>query len=301
MSPNDVVIIEAALNGGRERREHPHIPMTPDEIAAEARGCADEGASLFHVHARDPDGEWNADPTLYATTITALRRAVPGALVSITSIRPSHVAVDRIVELLTTLSAKPETAPDLISVNLGHIVRWEPSPDGPFPRRTIHFPNAYEEIVPLLSTCATYGITPELGLMDLGFVSNAVTLHADGLLPAHPWFLLELDSPRFGSGDQVAPATVTNYEALAAPLVEHFPNARWAAHGQGLAGYAVIHHALTRGAHVRVGYEDSVHLPNGDLADSNAGLVAWAVAEARAVGRTPATPDETRQIIGPAD
>ncbi|MBA2598128.1 MAG: 3-keto-5-aminohexanoate cleavage protein, partial [Chloroflexia bacterium] len=88
------------------------------------------------------------------------------------------------------------------------------------------------------------------------------------------------------------------YEALATPLREHFPAAHWAAHGQGSAGYAVIARALADGAHVRVGFEDSVHLRDGSLAGSNAELVVWAVETARAVGRTPASFAEARAIVG---
>ena len=84
--------------------------------------------------------------------------------------------------------------------------------------------------------------------MDLGFVANAVALRDDGLLPERPWFLIELDSPAYDAGVQVAPSTVANYDALAAPLRQHFPTARWAAHGQGVAGYAVIERALADGA-----------------------------------------------------
>ena len=134
--------------------------------------------------------------------------------------------------------------------------------------------------------------------MDLGFISNAVALRDDGVLPAGPWILLELDSPAYGSGVQVAPSTVVNYEALAAPLREHFPAARWAAHGQGVAGYAVIEQALVDGAHIRVGFEDTIHLPNGRLARSNAELVRWAVAATQEAGRTPATVEEARVISG---
>jgi 3-keto-5-aminohexanoate cleavage enzyme len=134
--------------------------------------------------------------------------------------------------------------------------------------------------------------------MDLGFVSNAVALRGDGVLPARPWFLIELDNPAYGSGVQVAPSTVVNYDALAAPLRQYFPEARWAAHGQEVAGYAVVERVLADETHVRVGFEDAIHLPDGRLARSNAELVRWAVVAAQEAGRTPATIEETRRITG---
>ena len=292
------VVIEAALNGGRDRVENEAVPITADELAAEARRCADAGATVFHIHARADDGGWTADPARYAEVMRGLRVAVPRGLVSITSIRPEWVGGKEILELLVALAADPATKPELISINLGHIVAWEPVTSGPVRRRTIHYPNAYDDITRLLAASAAHGIRPELGVMDLGFVSNAVTLRDDGRLPERPWFLIELDSPAYGAGVQVSPSTVANYKALVAPMEEHFPKSRWAVHGQGVAGYGVIQGALADGSHIRVGFEDAIHLPDGRLARSNAELVTWAVDAARDMGRTPATFEEARVITG---
>ncbi|HEX2280684.1 MAG TPA: 3-keto-5-aminohexanoate cleavage protein [Thermomicrobiales bacterium] len=292
------VVIEAALNGGRDRAENEAVPYTASELAAEARRCADQGATLFHVHARADNGGWTVDPARYAKVLRALREAVPHGLVSITSIRPEGVHVEEILNLLEKLAGDPGTKPDMISLNLGHIVAWEPVAGGSIRRRTTHFPNAYEDIVRLLAACETHGVRPELGVMDLGFVANAVALRDDGVFPEQPWFLIELDSPAYDSGVQVAPSTVANYRALAAPLRRHFPAARWAAHGQGVAGYAVIKEALANGEHVRVGFEDAVHLPDGRPARSNAELVRWVVATAQETGWTPATVEDARVITG---
>jgi 3-keto-5-aminohexanoate cleavage enzyme len=292
------VVIEAALNGGRDRSENEAVPYTAGELAAETRRCADEGATVFHVHARADNGGWTADPARYAEVLGEVREAVPHSLVGITSIRPEDVGVEEILNLLAKLAVDPATKPDMISVNLGHIVIWKPVAGGAGGRRTTHYPNAYEDIVRLLAACEAHGVQPELGVMDLGFVANAVTLGDDGVLPERPWFLIELDSPTYDSGAQVAPSTVANYDALATPLRQHFLEARWAAHGQGVAGYAVITEALANGQHVRVGFEDAVHLPDGRLARSNAELVRWAVAAAQEAGRTPATVAEARLITG---
>ena len=205
------VLIEAALNGGRDRAENPAVPYTEAEIAAEARRCAAEGAAVFHVHARTKAGGWTAGPTLYAEVVRGLREAVPDGLVSITSLRPDGAPVEAILDLLAALAADPRTTPDLISVNLGHIVDWEPSNGEPFRRRTVHYPNSYEDIARVLAACREHGIRPELGVMDLGFVSNAVALRNDGLLPERPWFLLELDNPSAQSDNRLGqrPSTAT--------------------------------------------------------------------------------------------
>jgi 3-keto-5-aminohexanoate cleavage enzyme len=298
MTASSAVMIEAALNGNRDRAENPAVPYTVDEIAAEARRCADEGATVFHVHAREADGGWTTDPARYAEVVCRLHADIPDGLVSITSLRPQGVPVDAILDLLADLARDAATKPDLISVNLGHIAVWEPDGSGPYRRRTVHYPNAYEDIVQLLSACARHGIRPELGIMDLGFISNAVALRDDNVVPADAWFLIELDSPAYGAGSQVAPATVANYDALAAAMREQFPQGSWAAHGAGLAGYAVITRALADGSHLRVGFEDAIHHPGGHIARGNADLIAWAANAAREAGRHVATFAETRAIIG---
>jgi uncharacterized protein (DUF849 family) len=295
------VVIEAAINGGRGRDEHPGVPLAPDEAAAEASRCAAAGAAVVHLHARAGDGGWSADPAWYAAALRAIRPKHPELLVSITSIRPAGVPVDPVVGLLGALAADPATRPDLVSVNLGHITAWEPDPTAGSTaprRRTIHFPNDYAEVVAILTACREHGIVPELGVMDLGFVANAVALRDDGLLPARPWFLLELDSPGYGAGPQVAPATVANYDVLADRLREHFPGAAWAAHGAGVATYPVVRRALATGGHVRVGLEDATLGPNGVPASGNAELVAWAAAAAASSGRHGATAVEARRIVG---
>lgn len=292
------VIITAALNGNRDRREHLALPITATEIAAEAARCRDAGASIVHVHARAADGGWTADLAPWRELMRRLRVAAPDTLVSITSLRPEGAPARAVLDLVTGLAADARTRPDLISVNLGHGVVWEPRPRAGAGRTTRHYPNSYDDIARLLNLCAELGVQPELGLMDLGFVSNAVALRDDGLLPARPWFLVELDSPGYGAGEQFAPSTVDNYTALATPLREHFPGAAWSTHGNGVAGYAVIERALAEGAHIRVGFEDAVQLPDGSAPASNADLVAWAVEVAARYGRAAATVEVAREVLG---
>ena len=306
------VIIAAAINGGRDRRDHPDIPYTPEEVAAAAIGCVDAGATIIHLHARGRYGAWSASPAWYSHAIRRIRHYRPNVLISLTSIRPETIPVDVILGLITTLSNSESTRPDLMSVNLGHVMLWEHVAPGdaaagrPIPRpvrgiglhrRTVHYPNSYSDIVALLDACRMYGIVPELGIMDLGFVSNAVTLHEDGLIGDEPWCLVELDSPRYGAGVQVAPSSTEDYDVITNRLSRYLPGARWAAHGAARPGFSVIERALTTGAHVRVGFEDSVVAPDGRRATDNAELVAWAAGRARETGRTVATAAQSYAIV----
>jgi 3-keto-5-aminohexanoate cleavage enzyme len=310
------VIIEAALNGGRDRRDHPDIPYTPEEVAHEAIACVDAGASIVHIHARGRYGAWSASPAWYSHAIRRIRHYRPNVLISLTSIRPDTIPVDVILGLITTLANSDSTRPDLISVNLGHLMLWEHVAPGdaaagrPIPRpirgiglhrRTVHYPNSYSDVVALLDACRTHGIVPELGIMDLGFVSNAVTLHEDGLIGDQPWCLVELDSPRYGSGAQVAPSSTEDYDVITNRMLRYLPGARLAAHGSGRPGFAVLDRALSTGAHLRVGFEDSVVAPDGRRAHGNAELVGWAAGRIKEASRTIATAGEAFAIVSASD
>lgn len=181
---HDPVVIEVALNGGRGRDEHSDVPLTPGEVAVDAVACLAAGATVAHIHARSIDGRWSADPAWYAEAIGEIRTRAPGMIVSLTSIRPERQPVERVTDMLDQLAADTATRPDAISINLGHIAVWERRDGG---WRTVHYPNANEDIVAVLRRCRRHGILPELGIMDLGFVSNAVALAADGELPERPW------------------------------------------------------------------------------------------------------------------
>ena len=279
------IIVAAALNGNRPATAHPALPVTPASIATEAARCVAAGAAIVHVHARNAAGEWTADRAPWRETLRAIRAAAPDAIVSITSLRPAGVPVTVIIDLLTGLADDAATRPDLISVNLGHLAVWERDAAGAL--RTMHYPNDFADAAALLAHCAALGIQPELGLMNLGFVSNALLLRDAGLLPARPWCLLELDDPGTVHAGQVIASTPAHYAALRQRLTEFFPGVHPCAHGGDIAGYDVINAGISTGDHVRVGFEDALRLPDGSQPAGNADLVTWAAARAAAVGRAP--------------
>jgi 3-keto-5-aminohexanoate cleavage enzyme len=310
-APAGPVLVQVAINGGRDRREHPAIPYTPEEAATEAIACIDAGAALVLLRARGRYGAWSASPAWYSHAIRRIRHYRPDALIGIPAIRPETIPVDVILGLLVTLSNSAATRPDLLSVNLGHVMVWEAIAPGdaaagrPIPRpvrglglsrRTVHYPSSYGDIVALLDACRSGGIVPELAIHDLGSVNNAVTLAADGLLPLAPWCRVAVDGPVTSTGS--ASAEAEDYDVLADRIARRLPGAGWVGHGTGRAGFAVTEQALVTGAHLRVGFEDSVVAPDGTRAPSNADLVAWAAGRVRAERRAIADAGQARRIIG---
>ncbi len=89
------MLVQACLNGARSRGYHPRLPLTPDALAADARDCVRAGAAELHLHVRGPDGAESLAPAAVDATVAALRAAVPGTLVGISTgawIEPTRTA-----------------------------------------------------------------------------------------------------------------------------------------------------------------------------------------------------------------
>ena len=89
-----------------------------------------------------------------------------------------------------------------------------------------------------------------------------------------------------------------NYFMITDNIREFYPEATWLAHSSGSQTFVIAAIAIATGAHIRVGFEDSPFLPNNPAPRSNADYTDWAVTMARQQGREPATPAQTREILG---
>ena len=285
----DKIVIKACLNGMRGREQSPHVPWTPEEIAAEAKRCADAGAAVVHIHARTPEGGISYDPEWY-TEADRLIREQTDLIVNHTTARMPDATIDQV---LRYLRETPEPV-DMISLNCGNIVFNTPLSEGG--RRTIAIPNSYNDIKQTLMVCNERGIVAEPAILDTGFLSSLVMLVEDGLLPSPRYLLVEF-SGRFGQGFQIMPGTSRSYFYMTECVKEVFPDAIWIAHGIEDSVFSIASLAISTGAHIRIGFEDRATLVDGTPAQSNADYVNWAVAVTRAYGREPATPQEARQIL----
>ncbi len=286
----DTIIIKACLNGARDREQNPHIPWTPEEVAAEAKRCAAAGAAIVHIHARTNDGGISYDPEWY-TEADRLIRAQTDLVVNHTTARMLGASIDQV---LRYLRETPEPV-DMTSLNAGSITFNTPLVGGT--RQTVAIPNSYEDIRQTILICRERGIIPEPTVLDTGFLSNVVTLVQDGSLPPPRYLLVEF-SGRFGDNFLIMPGTPQSYFYLTSCVREVFPQATWIAHGIEESVFTIASLAITTGAHIRVGFEDRATLIDGSLATSSADYVAWVVGVARAHGREPATPQEARHILG---
>jgi 3-keto-5-aminohexanoate cleavage enzyme len=273
---NDELIINLAPTGMVPgRRDTPHVPLTPAEVAADVRRCRDAGASIVHLHPRSEAGDPDQSPERAAEFIAAVREAVPDIVIGITT---SGRRNPELAGRMAVLELDGDVRPEMASLTLGSLN---------FPKQASV--NAPDTIRGLAERMRDRRIVPEWEVFDFGMLDFAGYLRTKGLL-ADPVYVNLL----LGSLGTLA-ATPLNL----ALLVERLPpGATWAATGIGRFQLTVNRLAIAMGGHVRVGLEDNLWYDEDrtELA-TNVRLVERLVRIARAMGREPAEPDDVRGLL----
>jgi len=267
------VIITAAITGSRITRDvAPYIPITPDEIVQSSAECWNAGASIVHIHVRDPKtGLGTQDFDLFRQVVGPLREKTDLLLCLTTSGIPGRNLP--IEERLIPLELEPELASfDAGSINLGGTV----------------FINTPEFLEAATNRMREKGVKPELEVFDVGMIVTCLRLRDGGLLDEPLHFQFVLGTP---SGSPATPKSFIH-------MHEHIPqDATWSIIGIGKGHLPMSMMGLIMGGHIRVGMEDNIYYQKGELAKSNAQFVERVVRIAREYGREVATPAEARQIL----
>lgn len=267
-----LVITVAPVGAETTKQDNPHQPYTVDEIAGAAVEAVQAGASVVHLHVRDDDGTPSQDPGRFAAVMSRLIPA--GPIIQISTGGAVTATEDERLAPVLALDPPPEMASLTCgTINFGDDVFWNP-------------PGLLERFATAMKG---RGIHPELEIFDAGMIANALRLARKGLLPDHLHFDLVLGVP--GAMD----ATPRNLMFL----VDSLPaGASWTVAGIGRSELPLAAIAIAMGGHVRVGFEDNVFYRKGELAESNAQLVARITRLARELDRKVATPDEARRLLG---
>ncbi len=267
----DPVVITVAPTGAEVSRDQtPYLPIAPEEIADEVVRSVTEGAAVVHIHARRDDGRPTTEPDVLLRIRDLIRERVD---VVINMSTGAEVGMSH-YERIRVLDAEPEIASlNLGSMNFGDLV----------------FDNHPDLIRALATRMRDEGIRPELEAYDVGMVSAAERLLSEGLLVEPLLYNFVMGVP---GG---IPATAENLLAMLANRPQPGP---WTATGIARHELPLGTMATVLGGHVRVGFEDNIYLRRGELAQSNADLVARARRISEELGRRVATPDEARQILG---
>ncbi len=298
----DEVIITAALTGALTvPSQTPHLPITPQQIAEEARLCREAGAAVVHVHARDPkDGSPTADLAIWEEILTRIKETTDLVVCTTTGGGLGMTIEER-------AAVVPRFKPELASFNLGsmnasihplakRVQEWMHPWEKGYVEGTkgLVFKNTFDDLEYLCSVMQENDTKPELEIYDVGHLYNAAFLVSEGIVrePLHMQFVMGVLG---GIG-----ATAQDLLHLKATADRLFPNGfTWSVIG---VGYPAQFHlgamAMVLGGHIRVGLEDNIRIARGKLAEGNALLVERAVRLAKELDKEPVTPDGAREMLG---
>src|SRR5690348_10888006 len=230
-------VIAVAITGSVPRKkDNPALPVTPSEQVESTHQAFEAGATLVHIHVRNPDESSSSDPALFAQVQEGVRRHCPGMIVQFSTGGRGRDPAARGNAL--------ELRPDMASLSTG----------------SVNFPSiVYENSAALVTDLATKmrnnGIRPEIEVFDLSHIHGARRLVEAGLMDERPHV-------QFVMGVKNAmPADEHVLEILLAELRRLIPKATWTAAGIGRHQAEVMDWALARGADaVRTGLEDNIRV-----------------------------------------
>jgi len=268
------LIITVAPTGSVPRKKDtPHVPVTPDEIAETAYACEQEGAAIIHVHCRDEAEKPTSKYEIFKETVDKIRRRTKLVVMTSTSGIAGQTDEDRAAPLRT----KPEMG-SLTTSTLNFAGR----------KPSVIYINTVETVQFLAKEMLTRDIKPEIEAFDVGFIQQGKKLIEAGLVkePAHFQLVMGVDGG--------IPATPDNLLHMRDQLP---PGSTFVVAGMARMQLPMTTMAIVMGGHVRVGLEDNLYLRKGVLA-RNEELVARAKHLADDLQRDVATADEARAIMG---
>jgi len=300
MASNSKVIITCAVTGAIHTPSmSPHLPVTPDEIAAAAIGAAEAGAAIVHLHARDPaTGKPDQSPEAFARFLTRIKQATD-AVINLTTGGAPYMTVQERVKPAETF--KPEVASlNMGSMNFGLFPmlgrfknfkhEWEPQ--ALENSRDLVFRNTFKDIEFVLDALGGGGTRFEFECYDTSHLYNLSHFLERGLVKP-PLFVQTVFGILGGIGPH--PEDVLHMKRTADRLFGD--QYRWSVLGAGRNQLPIAAQAAAMGGNVRVGLEDSLWAGPGKLAESNAQQVRFVRQIIEGLGLAAATPDEAREIL----
>jgi 3-keto-5-aminohexanoate cleavage enzyme len=277
-------VISAALSGAATmKNQNPAVPYTPEEFAEESYRCMNEGAAVVHIHTRDPEkGHPTADLNQIRTTIKAVRDRCPGLIINMsTAIGPGVSKEDRIAPIAAV-------EPEMASLNTNSMNAALANHKTGEIFTEFVFENTFAMLEQYAKIMQEHRVKPECEIYDFGGIYNVLLVRKQGIFEEPMHFQMV-----FGVAGGV-PYDPFNFARIKELLPE---GASWSVCGAGPNQFAAGMTAAVNGGHIRVGLEDNIRMPDGELAQGSYSQVQWAVQVARLAGRDVASPDETRQIF----
>ena len=300
MASKRKVIITCAVTGSIHTPSmSPHLPVTPDEIAEAAIAAAEAGATVLHLHARDPeDGRPTQNPEVFRRFLPRIKQSTEAVVNITTGGGPTMPLEER---LQPALQCKPEVASlNMGSMNFGLFPMlgrfkdfahdWERKHlEG---SRDLVFKNTFADIEYVLSSCAGNGTRFEFECYDISHLYNLAHFLERGLVQP-PLFVQSVFGILGGIGGH--PEDLMHMKRTADRL---FGDAyQWSILGAGRNQIPLATMGLTMGANVRVGLEDSLWAGPGQLAESNAQQVRMMRQVVEGLSLEVAAPADARAML----
>ncbi|UBH04792.1 3-keto-5-aminohexanoate cleavage protein [Leucobacter sp. Psy1] len=285
------VILTCALTGaGDTTGKSEHVPVTPEQIAADAIAAARAGASVVHIHVRDVEtGQGSRDDALYREVVRIVGESDVDPVINLTAgmggdlfVDPSnpttHLPGTDLVSGLERLSHVEELRPEMCTIDCGSLNFGEGS------QLYVSTPDMLREGA---ARIRELGVKPEMEIFDTGQLWFANVMVEEGLFAPPPLYQLCMGIP-YG-----APADTGLLHAMVNMLPE---GAEFTSFALGRNQMKWVAQSVLLGGHVRVGLEDNLYLSKGVKA-TNAQLVERAAGIIGDLGEAVATPDEAREIL----
>ena len=285
----DKAILTCALTGVlTDPAQHP-VPVTPAQMAAEARDAFNAGASVMHVHVRQQGAgmghlpSW--DPDVMEDVVGAIRQACPGVIINLTT---GVVGKDISGPLDCIRRIKPEIA----ACNAGSLNYLKIKDNGQWAWPPMVFDNPVSKVQQFLDVMGECGTHPEFECFDVGIVRSVTMYIKAGML-----------KPGMGRAEYNLVMGVASGMPCDADLLELLP--RWMAPDSvwqstliGRAEIWPVHQKTADlGGMLRTGLEDTFYLPDGERASGNGALIAELAQCAQRAGRAIASPNEARMLL----
>jgi len=279
------LIITAAVTGGEyvSRKDTPYVPKTAEEVVEEVVKSVEAGASIVHLHAKDPvTGEaYSGDPNPVLKEYLDRIRERIDVVINVTTgggrVGNPPEVWDRLVK------EKCKLGEEMMSLNMGTINRWAEHPTG----------DVFLNTVPMIERWCTYmreaGVKPEHEVYDTGMINTCRQIAEKKILidPLHIQFVMV---GRTGF--------LPTMKTLIYSLDQIPQNWSWSVCALGRNEIPMCTAAMIQGGHVRVGFEDNIFIRKGEHAKSNAELVKKMAIIAKELERPIADPSEARKILG---
>ena len=283
-------ILTCALTGVLTNpKQHP-VPVTPAQMAAEARDAFNAGASIMHIHMRNQEDGFGHmpswDPDVAETIVNAIREACPGVIINLTT---GVVGKDISGPLACIRRVRPEIA----ACNAGSLNYLKLKEDGNWAWPPMVFDNPVSKVQQFLDVMEEAGTHPEFECFDVGIVRSVTMYLKNGML-----------KPAMGRAEYNLVMGVASGMPCDAELLALLPkymaaDSVWQTTLIGRTEIWPVHQKTADlGGMLRTGLEDTFYLPNGERASGNGALITELAACAKRAGRSVASAQEARALLG---